>query len=100
MATPPEKKSASMTLMRRPSRTSRVLTSIGASVGSRNMSTVSRAGTKSSAPWRCSITKARQADDDAAVQRVRVPRAARGVGRNEGVAVFGEERLVCHGAGP
>ena len=58
MATPPERKSASITLMRRPSRTSRVLTSIGASVGSRNMSTVSRAGTKSSAPWRCSITKA------------------------------------------
>ena len=37
----PERKSASMTLMRRPSRTS-------------------RAGTKSSAPWRCSITKAKR----------------------------------------
>ncbi len=36
-----------------------VVTSIGASVGRRNMSTVSRAGTKSSAPWRCSIAKAR-----------------------------------------
>ena len=58
MLTPPEKKSASTTLMRRPSRTSRVLTSIGAKFGSRNMSTVSRAGTKSSAPWRCSIAKA------------------------------------------
>ena len=59
MATPPERKSASITRMRRPSRTSLVLTSIGAKTfGSRNMSTVSRAGTKSSPPWRCSITKA------------------------------------------
>ena len=33
-----------------------------------------------------------QPDDDAAVQRVRVPRPARGVGGNEGVAVSGEER--------
>ena len=46
-------------------------------LGRRNMSTVSRAGTKSSAPWRCSIAKAKQADDDAAVQRVRVPRPVR-----------------------
>ena len=58
MLTPPLKKSASTTLMRRPSRTILVLTSIGAMSGSRNMSTVSRAGTKSSAPWRCSITNA------------------------------------------
>ena len=58
MLTPALKNSASTTRMRRPSRTSRVLTSIGARVGRRNMSTVSRAGTKSSAPWRCSITKA------------------------------------------
>ena len=58
MLTPPLRKSASTTLMRRPSRTSRVVTSIGARFGSRNMSTVSRAGTKSSAPWRCSIAKA------------------------------------------
>ena len=50
MATPPEKKSASTTLMRKPSRMSFVLTSIGAKFGSRNISTVSRAGTKSSAP--------------------------------------------------
>ncbi len=58
MATPPLKKSASTTLIRSPSRTSRVLTSIGERFGSRNMSTVSRAGTKSSAPWRCSIVNA------------------------------------------
>jgi hypothetical protein len=58
IATPALKKSASTNLMRRPSRTSRVLTSIGASVGSLNMSTVSLAGTNSSALWRCSITKA------------------------------------------
>jgi hypothetical protein len=57
MLVPPEKNSASTTLMRRPSRPSLVLTSIGVVVfGKRNMSTVSRAGTKSSEPWRCSIT--------------------------------------------
>ena len=50
MPTPPLKKSASITRMRMPLRTSLVLTSIGAKPGSRNMSTVSRAGTKSSAP--------------------------------------------------
>jgi hypothetical protein len=59
MLTPPLKNSASTSLMRRPSRISFVVTSIGARVGSRNMSTVSRAGTNSSAPWRCSMTKAR-----------------------------------------
>jgi hypothetical protein len=56
MLVPPEKNSASTILMRRPSRMSFVLTSIGAMFGRRNMSTVSRAGTKSSEPWRCSIT--------------------------------------------
>jgi hypothetical protein len=55
---PPEKNSASMTLIRIPSRMSFVVTSIGVVMfGRRNMSTVSRAGTKSSEPWRCSITK-------------------------------------------
>ena len=58
MLTPPLKKSASITRMRMPLRTSLVLTSIGAKPGSRNMSTVNRAGTKSSPPWRCSITDA------------------------------------------
>ena len=58
MLTPPEKNSASTTLMRCPSRTSLVVTSIGAMFGSRNMSTVSRAGMKSSEPCRCSIAKA------------------------------------------
>ena len=57
MLVPPLKNSASTTLMRLPSRTSFVVTSIGVVVfGRRNMSTVSRAGTKSSEPWRCSIT--------------------------------------------
>jgi len=60
MLVPPEKNSASTTLMRSPSRTSLVLTSIGAMFGSRNMSTVSRAGTKSSEPWRCSISNAKR----------------------------------------
>jgi hypothetical protein len=41
-----------------------------------------------------------QPDDDAAVQRFRVPRPARGIGGNEGVAVFGEEGLICHGLQP
>ena len=51
MLVPPEKNSASTTLIRLPSRTSLVVTSTGVRMsGSRNMSTVSRAGTKSSAP--------------------------------------------------
>ena len=50
MATPPEMKSASTTLMRSPSRITRVFTSIGAMPGRRNMSTVRRAGMKSSLP--------------------------------------------------
>ena len=51
MLVPPEKNSASITLMRMPSRTSLVVTSIGVVMfGRRNMSTVSRAGTKSSEP--------------------------------------------------
>ena len=59
MLTPPEKNSASTTLMRLPSRTSLVVTSTGVWMfGRRNMSTVSRAGMKSSEPWRCSIAKA------------------------------------------
>ena len=59
MLVPPEKNSASITLMRRPSRTSLVVISIGTGIfGSRNMSTVNRAGTKSSEPWRSSISKA------------------------------------------
>ncbi len=59
MLVPPEKNSASITLMRMPSRTSFVLTSTGVWMfGRRNMSTVSRAGTKSSEPWRCSISNA------------------------------------------
>ena len=41
-----------------------------------------------------------QADDNAAVQRFRVPRAVRGLGRDESVAVSGEEGLIGHGAGP
>ena len=59
IATPPERKSASITRMRKPSRTVLVFTSIGAVMfGRRNMSTVSRAGTKPAPPWRCSMTKA------------------------------------------
>ena len=51
MLVPPEKNSASTTLMRMPSRTSFVVSSIGVVIsGNRNMSTVSRAGTKSSEP--------------------------------------------------
>ncbi len=60
MLVPPLKNSASTSLIRRPSRIRRVLTSIGAMFGRRNISTVSRAGTKSSLPWRCSITKAKR----------------------------------------
>ncbi len=100
MATPPEKKSASTTRMRRPSRTSRVLTSIGANLGRRNMSTVSRAGTKSSPPWRCSITNASSPMMTRPCSDFGVPRAVRDGGGNEGVLVLGEERLAGHGARP
>jgi hypothetical protein len=58
MLTPPDRNSASTTRIRSPSRTRRVVTSIGLSmVGSRNMSTVSRAGTNSGPEWRSSIAK-------------------------------------------
>jgi hypothetical protein len=50
MLVPPLKNSASTTLMRRPSRMTRDVTSTGAKPGSLNISTVSRAGTKSSLP--------------------------------------------------
>ena len=59
MLVPPETNSASTTLMRMPSRINFVVTSTGVMMfGRRNMSTVSRAGTKSSEPWRSSIAKA------------------------------------------
>ena len=51
MLVPPERNSASTTLIRLPSRTSPVVTSTGVWMfGNRNMSTVSRAGTNSSEP--------------------------------------------------
>ncbi len=50
METPPEMNSASATLMRPPSRTRAVLTSIGSKPGSLYMSTVRRAGTKPGSP--------------------------------------------------
>ena len=40
-----------------------------------------------------------QADDDAAVQRIRIPGSVRDRVGNEGVAVFGEEGLIFHGGG-
>src|SRR5579871_242365 len=53
---PPERKSASITRMRKPSRIDFVFTSTGVLMfGKRNMSTVRRAGTKSVPPWRSSI---------------------------------------------
>ena len=58
MLTPPEMNSASISLSRNPSRRTRDLISIGAKLGSRYMSTVNRAGTKSSELWRCSMTTA------------------------------------------
>jgi hypothetical protein len=59
MLVPPLKNSASITLMRFPSRTERVVTSILSKPGRRYMSTVSRAGTKSGPPWHVSISWAR-----------------------------------------
>ena len=51
MLVPPERNSASTTLIRMPSRTSLVVTSTGVWMfGNRNMSTVSLAGTNSSEP--------------------------------------------------
>ncbi len=56
MLVPPEKNSASTTLMRLPPRISLVVTSTGVWMfGSRNMSTVNRAGTNSGAPCCSSI---------------------------------------------
>jgi hypothetical protein len=53
----PEKNSASTTLMRNPSRTSLVVTSVGVWIsGRRNMSTVNRAGTNSDEECRASMT--------------------------------------------
>ena len=57
MLVPPEKNSASTTLIRLPPRISFVVTSTGVWMfGSRNMSTVSRAGTNSGAPCCSSMT--------------------------------------------
>ncbi len=56
--TPPLMNSASTTLMRFPSRTTRVAISIGEKSGRRYMSTVRRAGMKSGSPNLCSISKA------------------------------------------
>jgi hypothetical protein len=39
-------------------------------------------------------------DDDAPVQRFRIPRAVRSLCRDESVAVAGEERLIYHGLRP
>ena len=100
MLVPPEKNSASTTLIRLPPRISFVVTSTGVWMfGSRNMSTVSRAGTNSGAPCCSSIDVGQQADDDATVHRVRVPWAVRDWIGDEGVFAFGEEGLVCHGRG-
>ena len=56
MLTPPEKNSASTSRMRIPSRRRLVVSVIGVWMsGSRNMSTVSRDGTKSGEPWLSSM---------------------------------------------
>ena len=98
MLVPPEKNSASTTLMRLPSRTSFVVTSIGV-IDVRQPEHVDRQ------PRRHEIGRAvallddmgEQADDDAAVHRIRVPRAvADGIG-DEGVAALGEEGFFFHG---
>ena len=69
MPTPPEKNSASTSLMRMPvaDQPRRDLDRRGM-FGSRNMSTVSRAGTNSSSPMALLDGESQQADDDAAVQ--------------------------------
>ena len=75
MLVPPLINSASTTLMRWPSRMVSPQPHRRVDVRQPNMSTVSRAGMKSSEPWRCSIAKGEQADDDAAVHRVGDPTA-------------------------
>ena len=89
MATPPEKNSASTTLMRRPSRIELRLDLDRREI--RQPEHVDRQ------PRRHEIVGAvalldherQQPDDDAAVQRFRVPRAVRGLCRDEGVLVSG-----------
>ena len=68
--------------------------------GSRNMSTVSRAGTKSSAPWRCSIAKASRPMMTRPCSEFGSHGPLAASSGDEGVAVAGEKRLICHGAGP
>ena len=103
MLVPPVKNSASTTLMRMPSRTSLVLTSTGVVVfGRRNMSTVSRAGTKSSEPWRCSITWAsRPMTTRPCIEFGSHGPFATGVGMKASLRDLGEEGLIfCHGGRP
>ena len=90
MLVPPEKNSASITLMRMPSRTSFVVTSTG-------VVDVRQAEHVDGQPRRHEIVgavalldhKGQQADDDAAVHRVRVPRSVRDRIGDEGVAASG-----------
>jgi hypothetical protein len=44
--------------------------------------------------------KSQQADDDAAVQRIGIPRSVRHLRGHEGVAVPGKEGMGFHGARP
>ncbi len=98
MATPPETNSASTTRMRKPSRTVRVLTSIG-------VDDVRQAEHVDRQPGRQEILIAvplldhegEQPNDDAAVQRRRIPRPVGGPGGHEGILVAREKGLICHG---
>ena len=88
MLVPPLKNSASTTLMRMPSRTSFVVTSIGV-VDVRQPKHVDRQPRRHEFVGAVALLDhmGEQADDDAAVQRVRVPRAVRDGRGHEGVAV-------------
>ena len=101
MLTPPEKNSASTTLMRMPSRTS-LRRDLDRRQDVRQPKHVDRQPRRHEVVGavRSSISKAEQADDDAAVHRVRIPRT---VGDRVGMKASRssrEERLVCHGGRP
>ena len=96
MLTPPTMYSASITLIRRPSRIGVTVTSAAERSGSRYMSIVNRAGMRSGSPCSLLDPVRQEARDDAAVQRGRAPGPARHRGGLVEGAVAPEEGLVAH----
>ena len=100
MLTPPTLYSASITLIRRPSRIGVTVTSAAERSGSRYMSMVNRAGHQVRLAVALLDRVRQQAGDDAAVQRGRAPGAAAHRGGLVEGAVAPEEGLVAHRGQP